>query len=168
MTEAEFAGFRERATSDYADEKVFNGEWLRECALKRAAKVTDERLPEGLTSPSALLLTAVLRDTEVIGHAWVDLPGDHGCERAVWIYYIEILPEHRGRGLGGQLLGAVEEYVQQHGHHLIFLNVFERNEVAHGLYESSGYEIASRTMRKQLSDDPLRYMLDSIQPPGMP
>jgi ribosomal protein S18 acetylase RimI-like enzyme len=84
----------------------------------------------------------------VVGVVWIALERE-GKEEA-WIYDIEIVPEHRGRGHGRALLAAAEREVVKHGGRSIGLNVFGRNTAARGLYASAGYEITSLQMRKGL------------------
>lgn len=71
---------------------------------------------------------------------------------SAWIYYIEIVPAHRGSGAGRALLRAVEFQLRQGGFDLVGLNVSVDNVVARNLYESSGYEVSSLAMRKVLRE----------------
>ena len=81
--------------------------------------------------------------------ASVALPGDRSAPKA-WIYDIEVNPEHQGKGYGRALLHAAEQQAAQHGSKAIGLNVFGTNTVARRLYESSGDQITSMNMRKEL------------------
>jgi ribosomal protein S18 acetylase RimI-like enzyme len=49
------------------------------------------------------------------------------------------------------LLKAAEDEAQRRGGDSIGLNVFGGNDVARGMYESSGYEVAAIQMRKHLA-----------------
>jgi ribosomal protein S18 acetylase RimI-like enzyme len=78
--------------------------------------------------------------------------GPAPAERAGWwIYDIQVVPNQRGRGHGRALLEAAESEAQRRGGHSIGLNVFGGNDVALGLYESSGYQVASIQMRKRFA-----------------
>jgi len=62
-------------------------------------------------------------------------------------YYIcgmALFPEHRGRGIGTQLLALAETHALQKGFAQISLVVFEQNEGAKRLYERSGYKEVDR------------------------
>jgi len=162
MTEAEFVGFRDRAIANYADAMVRSGQWLELSARAQAEEPTSRRLPDGVNSANALLLTALDEEERVIAHAWIDLPDSPFRGREAWIYFIEILPEYRGQHLGRRLLEAFESRLRQEEQHLIVLNVFTHNSAARSLYESSGYDVVAVTMSKWLSEDPMRRRFDSI------
>ena len=142
MTQKEFSSYRRRALTQYAAELVRAGTWTAEQAEQRAAEETDGFLPDG-----ALLVGET--DGEVVGLVWV---GPAPAERAGWwIYDIEVVPAQRGRGFGRALLKAAEREAQRRGGHSIGLNVFGGNDVALGMYESSGYEAAAIQMQKRFA-----------------
>jgi ribosomal protein S18 acetylase RimI-like enzyme len=151
MSAEEFESFRERAIRDYAAENVRAGNWSPDQAEALAAKQTDELLPDGVETDGVLLLMAETSPTDVVGLVWVALEGEGRGE--AWIYDIEIVPEHRGRGYGRALLRAAEQEVHTRGCRSIGLNVFGRNTIARQLYESSGYEVTSVHMRKRLAGE---------------
>jgi ribosomal protein S18 acetylase RimI-like enzyme len=148
MTQEEFSSYRRRAISQYAAEHVRAGTWSAEQAEQRAAKETDDVLPDGVDTGGMALLVAETAG-EVVGLVWV---GPAPAERpGWWIYDIEVVPAQRRRGYGRALLEAAEREAQRRGGHSIGLNVFGGNDVALGLYESSGYEVATIQMRKRLA-----------------
>lgn len=55
-----------------------------------------------------------------------------------------------GRGVGGALLGAAEDWSRARGHRLLTLNVFDRNRRARALYDRLGYEPDTLRMVKVL------------------
>ena len=63
---------------------------------------------------------------------------------AAYIQTIEVLPEARGKGVGGTLLGHIEESAQLAGAALIWLHVEAANAVAIRLYEVHGYICVGR------------------------
>ena len=151
MTQEEFFVYRRRAISEYAAEHVRAGNWKPETAEQRAAQETDELLPNGVDSAGMVLLVGQAGG-EVVGLVWV---GRAPEKRAGWwIYDIEVVPDQRGHGYGRSLLGAAECEAQRHGGDSIGLNVFGGNDVARGLYESSGYQVASIQMRKRFPLNP--------------
>ena len=72
---------------------------------------------------------------------------------SLWVYDIEIDPEHRGRGLGRDAMRLAEEEARRLGRQRIKLNVFARNAVARALYLSLGFEEMSIQMSKPVGED---------------
>jgi len=149
MTPSEFGAFRNRLVSEYAAEHVRAGNWTEEEAETRSAEQTDELLAQGVNTPGMLLLMAETSDGDVVGHVWIGLERRPGIPGA-WIYSIEIDQEHRSKGYGRCLLVAAERETARHGVKAIGLNVFGPNTVARNLYASSGYEVTSLQMHKEL------------------
>jgi GNAT superfamily N-acetyltransferase len=149
MTAAEFAALLDRLIPGYAADKVRSGEWAEHEAEALAAKQTAELLPEGPDTPGMLLLAADDSEGQPVGLVWVALDRPRGGE--AWIYFIEINPEHRGKGLSRVLLLEAEQQAARRGATSIGLNVFGGNAVARNLYESSGYQITGINMRKELN-----------------
>jgi ribosomal protein S18 acetylase RimI-like enzyme len=100
---------------------------------------------------------------EVVGLVWVG-PAPAG-RAGWWIYDIEVVPAHRGRGYGRALLEAAEREAQRRGGDSIGLNVFSGNDVALGMYESSGYQVAAIQMQKRFASST---GLGQPQQPGAP
>ena len=73
MTPEEFSAWRERVIPEYAAEHVRAGNWSAEEAESRAAKQTDELLPDGPDTPGMLFLAAETPTAEMVGIAWVAL-----------------------------------------------------------------------------------------------
>ena len=148
MTATEFDAYRSRSITDYATAHVEAGDWPPEGAELRAARETDELLPDGVETPGMLLVVAETERDGAIGMAWLAV---ESADRAgAWIYDIEIVRERRGEGHGRRLLQAVERLAAERGAATIGLNVFGGNSVACGLYESSGFEVSSLQMHKAL------------------
>jgi ribosomal protein S18 acetylase RimI-like enzyme len=148
MTQQEFCHYRRRTISEYAAEHVHAGTWSAEQAERRAAKQTDDLLPDGADTEGMVLLVGETAG-EVVGMVWIGPPPD---ERAGWwIYDIQVFPAQRGRGYGRALLEAAEGEARRRGVDSIGLSVFGGNAVALGLYESSGYQVAAVRMRKRLA-----------------
>lgn len=149
MTPEEFDVFRSRIIREYGAAHVAAGDWSADTAEELAAKQIDGFLPEGADTPGMLLLSAETADGGLLGTAWVGLKHPEKKSGA-WIYKIEIVREHRGKGWGRALLRAVEQETARQDGTEIGLNVFGANIVARGLYESSGYKIASLHMLKDM------------------
>jgi ribosomal protein S18 acetylase RimI-like enzyme len=60
-------------------------------------------------------------------------------EVTAYIQTIEVAPEARGRGVGGELLGHIERSARAAGARLIWLHVEAENSHAIRLYEAHGY-----------------------------
>jgi ribosomal protein S18 acetylase RimI-like enzyme len=75
---------------------------------------------------------------KMAGFAIVEWSVRSGKLRA-YIQTIEVLPENRGRGTGGQLLACVESSAQEAGAEAIWLHVDESNASAIRLYEAHGF-----------------------------
>jgi ribosomal protein S18 acetylase RimI-like enzyme len=148
MTQTEFSDYRRRAIRGYAAEHVRAGDWSAEEAEQRAAKQTDDLLPDGAETGGMVLLVGETAG-EVVGLVWVG-PAPAG-RAGWWIYDIEVVPAQRGRGYGRALLEAAEREAQRRGGHSIGLNVFGGNDVALSLYESSGYHVAAIHMQKRFA-----------------
>jgi ribosomal protein S18 acetylase RimI-like enzyme len=146
MRQEEFRLYRQRAVGEYAAENIRAGNWNPEEAEERAARETNELLPDGVDTAGMVLLVGETAGG-VVGLVWVGAApaGRSGW----WIYDIEVVPAQRGRGYGRALLEAAEREAQLRGAESIGLNVFGGNDAARGLYESSGYEVAATHMRKR-------------------
>jgi ribosomal protein S18 acetylase RimI-like enzyme len=151
MTDAECVDFRRVHDHEYADMHVQAGNWTPAEALGKAATEMSQLLDEGLNQPDTLLLTAVAEDNNAVGRVWLSLKHPRGFPKTAYLFYIEVLPSHRGQGLGRRLLEAVEQEAARHGIERISLNVFGANYAARQLYSSSGYEVVTQPMRKSLS-----------------
>lgn len=66
---------------------------------------------------------------------------DHG---SLYVSGLAVLPEHRGRGLGTQLMAAAEARAVAEGLPRVSLICFERNEGAMRLYQRLGYRELDR------------------------
>lgn len=151
MTAAEFEAWRARGIAWYAVAHQRTGGWSAEQAKSLAERKTDKLLPAGPETPGMLLLSAETRDGAPLGMVWIAL--NHPSAGSAWIYEIEILEEHRGKGYGRALLQSAEQESAKHGITQIGLNVFGTNVVARSLYDSSGYEVTATQMRKRLGAD---------------
>jgi ribosomal-protein-alanine N-acetyltransferase len=57
---------------------------------------------------------------------------------------VAVVPEARGRGIGGALVDAVVERVKERGAHELFLEVRESNHVAQAIYRDRGFTVVGR------------------------
>jgi GNAT superfamily N-acetyltransferase len=91
-------------------------------------------------------------DGEVVGNLWLFTDPNQSVPHT-FIYDIEILESHRGRGLGRALLEAAEVWCAERGVSSVRLNVFAPNTTARALYESAGYAPTSMHMMKRIAPE---------------
>lgn len=82
-------------------------------------------------------------DGSMAGFAIVEW-SDDSAGTAAYIQTIEVDPEQRRRGIGGELLRRAEDSARAAGARLIGLHVHEENASALRLYEAHGYRRAGR------------------------
>lgn len=82
-------------------------------------------------------------DGRVEGFAIVEWIEEGGATVA-YIPTIEVAPEKRRSGAGGELLRLLEGSAAAAGAHVIWLHVAENNGAAKRLYEAHGYQFGSR------------------------
>lgn len=149
MSAEYFAAWNERLIVEYAREKVEAGVWTEEHALELSKAEQGTSLPDGMQTPGHDFFVGTV-DGEIVGNLWLftdpSLPS-----RETFIYDIEINSEHRGKGLGRELLSAAESWCAEHGSMSVRLNVFAPNKTARALYESAGYLPTSMHMMKRIS-----------------
>lgn len=79
------------------------------------------------------------QDGEMAGFAIVDW-----AEGTAYLQTLEVLPERRVGGVGGELLRLAEESARHAGCELIWLHVDAENDGAIRLYERNGYTYKGR------------------------
>ncbi|MDR7087286.1 GNAT superfamily N-acetyltransferase [Aeromicrobium panaciterrae] len=146
MTPERFVSWNERLVVEYAKEKVDSGNWPAEGALERSAKENQRDLPHGLDTPGHGIFVG-LSGGEEVGVLWLFTDPALKTPETM-IYDIEIAEDHRGKGLGRELLTAAEEWCADHSIGLLKLHVFAKNTTAVSLYESAGFEATNINMAK--------------------
>ena len=150
MTQPEYDVWRLALAEAYAQEQVAAGRWAPDEALALSFSSTDDLLPDGPSTEGMLLLKGIRPDGVPVGVLWISLTHPRGAPDCAFLYDIEVVEEHRGAGYGRALLAAAEDAVRARGISALELNVFGGNERAIRLYASSGYEVATQQMRKNL------------------
>lgn len=148
MTAERYVSWNERLIVEYAKEKVDSGNWPAEGALERSAKENQRDLPQGLDTPGHDIFVGLV-DGEEVGVLWLFTDPQLKVSETM-IYDIEIAEEHRGKGLGRELLTAAEEWCADHSIGLLKLHVFGHNTTAISLYESAGFKPTNTNMMKTL------------------
>jgi ribosomal protein S18 acetylase RimI-like enzyme len=95
-----------------------------------------------IDSPNAATWIAE-EDGRMAGFALVEWTQETGGIIA-YIQTIEVAPDRRGRGIGGELLRRVEDSARAVSAQGIWLHVEAKNAAAIGLYEAHGYENEGR------------------------
>lgn len=97
-------------------------------------------IPELAKRPTARALLARV-DGEAAGVAiYIEGFSTFACRPLVNLHDLGVSPRFQGRGVGKQLLAALEDRARRLGCCKITLEVLEGNDVAQGLYRKLGYE----------------------------
>ncbi len=107
----------------------------------------------GFITANNLAQFYALLDGEVIG--WCDiLPKGYEGMRHVGVLGMGLLPEYRGKGLGGQLLEKTIEHAYSVNRiEKVELEVFGSNSGAIGLYKKYGFELEGKRLKARKLDD---------------
>lgn len=151
MTVPEYDQWQHELAVAYAEEQVQAGNWPADGSYDRAVESNAVLLPQGLATEGHLILLG-LADGEPIGRLWIALTHPRGVPDCAFLFDIEVIADHRGKGLGRALLAAGEAAAREHGAHALELNVFGANTTATSLYRSSGYQVTTQQLRKNLID----------------
>jgi ribosomal protein S18 acetylase RimI-like enzyme len=74
--------------------------------------------------------------------------------RKGWINRLVVAPEHRGRGLGRELLGKAEEDLRQRGIGIFAVLIERDNEASRNLFRREGYVPGDDILYLSKRDDP--------------
>lgn len=108
----------------------------------RAKRVFLGRMEALLAGPGSEMYVATVEEgTEVAGYVWFGVSERPFSDMEVgWIYDIQVLPAHRGKGVGEALLRHALQVSGERGHRMTGLMVRANNRVASSLYEKVGFE----------------------------
>lgn len=148
LRDDEVSSWLDHHASWYAADLVENAGMPAAAAEEKARADMAAALPLGLSTPGNVVL-AVDEGAATVGSVWFALREQHGLAYA-YLYAIEILAEHRGRGLGRSAMEAFESEVRQRGLSRLELNVFGGNTRARSLYRSLGFQETAVHMAKAL------------------
>jgi ribosomal protein S18 acetylase RimI-like enzyme len=150
MTEAEYRMYITGSKRNYAEELSRANDLTLDEATAQSEATFRRLLPDD--RPGAVdqyMFTVFDEDSTRVGSIWFGVRRD-GKEPYGYIWDIMLDPAHRGKGLGEQVMRAVEEKVRALGLSQISLNVFGHNLPARKLYERLGYEAIAVSMKKDL------------------
>jgi GNAT superfamily N-acetyltransferase len=135
MTEAEFADWRAATIRGYAADIADSGSMPASEAAASAAAQTDQLLPDGLHTANHSFLCLVAGGA-VVATNWI---AHHRMQGTSWVYGVEVLPDHRGRGYGRPAMIMGEQATHATGDTHLALNVFGHNSTAIRLYAGLRY-----------------------------
>lgn len=120
----------------------------------RPADANDEFIRSVLESGSEDILVA-REGSRVLGLALVqekDTPPYPAFIPRRYTYLMDLVvdPDHRGRGIGRALMGAVKDWAKSRNAEFIELGVLAQNKDAIRLYESLGFKDSRKTMQLDL------------------
>ena len=148
MSEVEFAAYSEQAIPSYAAEHVRAGTYPKEGAVDRARAEWAKIVPQGTKTPGHSVNWIVDAASGArVGHLWSFVDA---AKRQMFIYDIEILPEHRRRGYAEAAILALGPIGRAGGATTLGLHVFGHNTGAIALYEKLGFATTHRMMAKPL------------------
>jgi ribosomal protein S18 acetylase RimI-like enzyme len=149
MSEDQFNSFLKTSVDNYAQEKIKAENLSIEDGYKIANTTFDSLLPQGLLTKSQYLYFVFNYDQE-IGWFWFGKKVE-GKKEFGYIYDIYLLPEHRGKGYGKNLMSVIESEIKSLGFKTIRLQVFGHNTIAQKLYLNSGFHITNIMMNKEIT-----------------
>ncbi|MDQ7248207.1 GNAT family N-acetyltransferase [Dongia sedimenti] len=150
MQAGEYAAYLEYFVPDYAAEVAASYGLSADDALARVKREIAADLPEGVHTDGHRLLCLVDPAggaEEVIGYLWVK---PDAAKRSVFINDFEILPPHRGKGLGKQAMALLASELKREGFEQIKLRVAPDNARARRVYEATGFQVTGINMSKSL------------------
>ena len=103
------------------------------------------------------------KDGRMAGFAIVEWDREMGDEIA-YLQTIEVAPEQRGRGIGGELLRRVEASTHTAGATVLWLHVDEQNAHAIRIYEAHGYMREGREEGYYAPDRPALVLVKYLGP----
>ena len=113
------------------------------CDLVRPWNNPRRDIESARAGQSSEIFVAVAGDggERIVGSVMAGYDGHRG-----WVYYVAAHPEHRSRGLGGQLMRHAEAWLEALGAPKVMLMIREENEGVRRFYEGLGYEVERRTV----------------------
>ena len=147
MPDAAIAPWRARQSAGYIAERIRAGE-SEEVARRKAAESDEKYFPGGRPGARQQVYE-VIDDQTVVGEVWIGMLSDDDPGQW-WVFTIEIGESHRDRGYGRAAMLLAAREAARSGATRLGLNVFGKNTVARGLYESLGYEPTSLQLAKDL------------------
>lgn len=148
IADDEFEPWFLRLRDTYAEDMTRDAGLAADKAAAMASAQFDALFPGRVPSPQQLVYI-LEADGRRVGELWL-CDRDDGPQHALFIYWVGIDEEQRGKGYGKAAMELAESEARQRGIDRVALSVFGRNEVARNLYRSLGYEENAVAMSKKL------------------
>lgn len=106
-------------------------------------------------SPDAEVVVAEL-GSEIIASGYAQIKASESYlkhDKHSYLGFMYVIPEHRGRGVNGLIVEALEAWSAAQGVNEMRLEVYADNVAARRAYEKSGYNSLILTMRRGLTQD---------------
>lgn len=138
--------YKERLTSFYYSN-------IKTCAYMDSFTYKDaEQKIEGMiehVSNGSAMVYGVFDNEDLVGYVWAY---EHPFreETRVYVNEIHVDEAYRNRGIGKQLLSAVENLAKELGYKALYIHAEGNNDGAIRLYQNEGYAIERVQLRKQL------------------
>ncbi|RKT08510.1 ribosomal protein S18 acetylase RimI-like enzyme [Streptomyces sp. 3211.6] len=137
LREEEYPHWYAREAASYVADIVRAGALTPQQAQEKSDRDFAEQLPQGYLTPGHAFYV-LEAGGEAVGSGWVN----HGYLPGVTFgFSLEVYEEHRGRGYGRAAMAVGEWAARQGGDEALMFNVFGGNEVAMGLYDSTGFTV---------------------------
>lgn len=150
MSQSDFDVFLPGALKHLASELGRARGLSAEDALRAAQQSFDSLFRDGRVDSADQFIYNVYSEGKKVGMLHFGVRRDRS-EPYVYVWDLMVDPSHRGKGLGEQIMLALENEARKLGHSEISLNVFGHNAPAISLYKKIGYNVASMTMAKNIS-----------------
>ncbi|MGB7605052.1 MAG: GNAT family N-acetyltransferase [Lutisporaceae bacterium] len=148
MTKEEFGIYRAKLIKSYAATLANNMRRSLEAAMVMSEQQIEGLLKDGVDTKDHYVFNVVDNvSSEKVGILWVNIKPE---EKRSFIFDIEIMSEHQGKGYGKATLKELEVFMKEMGIKQIGLNVFADNTMAKALYEKLGYAVTNMNMVKDL------------------
>lgn len=134
----------------YEHDLVAQGGLGRDQAAAKTATDWERLFPDGRVAPGNELFAVEDESGVRVGDLWIAERENDGGDKVLYVYSIEIAPEHRGRGLGREAMLLFEDEARSRGISTTSLTVLGGNEVARSLYRSLGYAERAVFMSKDV------------------
>ncbi|OKK22009.1 hypothetical protein AMK16_01865 [Streptomyces sp. CB00455] len=149
LTEAEYPAWYAGEEAAYIADIVRAGALTPQQAKAKSDEDFVRYLPQGYRTPGHAFYV-MEADGQAIGTAWVN----HGFLPGVTFgFSLEVYEEHRGKGYGRAAMSVGEWATRQGGDEMMMFNVFGGNDVAMGLYDSTGFAVLDEVRSIDLARD---------------
>ncbi len=118
-----------------------------EQAQRAAEQELSQHLPDGQKTAGHFFYV-LYEGNEKIAHLWLGQKAS-----AMFIYDIYVLPAHRNRGFGSQLLDWVRQHASESGANALWLHVFGDNQAAVAFYQRAGFFATNISMRLDIEQN---------------